>query len=64
MLVVGCVLLVLFFVYDLNFAPRPVVPLRFVKNRVLVCGAFIGFLDFVRSNQYSPSLSLFLTWVL
>lgn len=32
MLVVGCVLLVLFFVYDLMFAPRPVVSPRFCQE--------------------------------
>lgn len=61
MLVVGCVLLVLFFVYDLNFAPRPVVPPRFVKNRVLVCGSFIGFFDFVCLNHFFHSIFLMTT---
>ncbi|OBZ77205.1 Siderophore iron transporter 3 [Grifola frondosa] len=47
MLVIGCVLLPVFAFWDLRFAKRPVVAHRFLKNRSVVCAAWIGFFDFV-----------------
>lgn len=48
MIVVGCVLLFVFAGWDLRFAARPVISIRFLKNRTVVITAWIGFLDFVR----------------
>ncbi|KAG1854483.1 major facilitator superfamily domain-containing protein [Suillus subalutaceus] len=47
MLVMGIVLLVLFAVWDLRYASRPVIAPRFVRNRSVVCAALIGFFDFM-----------------
>ncbi|KAI0781782.1 drug:h+ antiporter [Abortiporus biennis] len=47
MLVVGCVLLPIFGVWDFRFAKRPVVAWRFIKNRGVIGAAWIGFFDFV-----------------
>jgi len=47
MLVVGVVLLVVFAIWDLHFASRPVIAPRFVRNRSVVCASLIGFFDFV-----------------
>ncbi|OAX34932.1 MFS general substrate transporter [Rhizopogon vinicolor AM-OR11-026] len=47
MLVVGVGFLVLFAIWDLRFARRPVIAPRFVRNRSVVCSALIGFFDFM-----------------
>lgn len=47
MFVVGIVLLVMFAVWDLRYASRPVIAPRFVRNRSVVCAALIGFFDFM-----------------
>ncbi|KAG1809750.1 major facilitator superfamily domain-containing protein [Suillus plorans] len=47
MLFIGVVLLVVFAVWDLRYASMPVIAPRFVKNRSVVCAAFIGFFDFM-----------------
>lgn len=47
MLFMGVVFLVVFAVWDLRYASMPVIAPRFVKNRSVVCAAFIGFFDFV-----------------
>lgn len=47
MLVVGCVLLLVFAVWDFRFAKRPVVALRFLRNRAVLAASWIGFFDFV-----------------
>ncbi|KAG2131593.1 major facilitator superfamily domain-containing protein [Suillus bovinus] len=47
MLVMGVVLLAVFAVWDLRYASRPVIAPRFVRNRSVVCAAFIGFFDFM-----------------
>lgn len=46
MLVVGCVLLLVFGVWDLRYASRPVIAPRFVRNRSVVFASLIGFFDF------------------
>lgn len=47
MLVIGVVLLVVFAIWELHFASRPVIAPRFVRNRSVVCASLIGFFDFV-----------------
>jgi hypothetical protein len=49
MFVVGVVLLVVFTIWDLYYASRPVIAPRFVRNRSVVCASLIGFFDFVSS---------------
>lgn len=51
MLAVGVVFLVFFAIWDLRFASRPVIAPRFIRNRGVVCAAFIGFFDFVRFSS-------------
>jgi MFS family permease len=46
-LVAGIVLLAVFAIWDLRYASRPVIAPRFIKNRSVVCAAFIGFFDFM-----------------
>ncbi|KAI0367328.1 drug:h+ antiporter [Pilatotrama ljubarskyi] len=46
MIVVGCVLLPVFALWDSLFAARPVIARRFLTNRSVVCAAWIGFFDF------------------
>ncbi|KAI5118116.1 hypothetical protein M0805_003470 [Coniferiporia weirii] len=46
MLLVGFVLAVLFALWDLRIASRPVIAPRFVRNRSVVLASLIGFLDF------------------
>ena len=47
MIVVGCVLLATFFVYDTGFAKVPILSKQFIKNKSIVAASWIGFLDFV-----------------
>lgn len=47
MIVVGCVLLVTFFIYDTKFAKVPILSKQFIKNKSIVAASWIGFLDFV-----------------
>lgn len=47
MLVVGIVLLFAFTMWDGLVAKRPVMPLRFLRNRSFIGAAWIGFFDFV-----------------
>ncbi|KAJ3548443.1 hypothetical protein NM688_g5297 [Phlebia brevispora] len=47
MLVVGIFLLFVFAIWDTFFAKRPVMPLRFLKNRSFIGASWIGFMDFV-----------------
>ncbi|KAG1847454.1 major facilitator superfamily domain-containing protein [Suillus tomentosus] len=47
MFFMGVVFLVVFAVWDLRYASMPVIAPRFVKNRSVVCAAFIGFFDFM-----------------
>ncbi|KAG1814292.1 MFS general substrate transporter [Suillus subaureus] len=47
MFVMGVALLVVFAVWDLRYASRPVIAPRFIRNRSVVCAAFIGFFDFM-----------------
>ncbi|KAL5504446.1 hypothetical protein ACEPAH_8522 [Sanghuangporus vaninii] len=54
LLVVGCVLLCLFAIWDLRHASRPVIAPRFLRNRTVVIASLIGCFDF---------LSYFLTFV-
>lgn len=61
MIVVGCVLLCVFIVWDARFAKRPLMPARFLRNRAFVGAAWIGFLDFVSfylTNTYLYSFIL------
>lgn len=53
MIVIGCVLLPSFVLYDWKFAKFPVVPGRFVRNKSVVGASLIGFFDFV---------SFYITW--
>ncbi|KAH9912103.1 MFS general substrate transporter [Epithele typhae] len=53
MFVCGWVLLPVFVLWDLRYAKRPVIAMRFLANRTVVCAAWIGFFDF---------LSFFLTF--
>ena len=54
MVTVGCVLLIVFGVWDLKFASRPVIAWRFVTNRSVLLASWIGFFDFVRISA-NPS---------
>lgn len=47
MIVTGCVLLVMFLVYDIKFAQVPIISKQFIKNKAIVAASWIGFLDFV-----------------
>ncbi|PSS03712.1 hypothetical protein PHLCEN_2v3966 [Hermanssonia centrifuga] len=61
MLVIGIVLLFVFSVWETWFAKRPVVPLRFLRNRSFIGAAWIGFFDFVSfylTNTYLYSFVL------
>ena len=49
MFVLGWILLPVFALWDIQYAKRPVIARRFLSNRTVVCVAFIGFFDFVRS---------------
>lgn len=51
----GLVLLLLFGVWDLRYAPRPVIAPRFVRNRSVVFASCVGFFDFV---SLGPSVLL------
>ncbi|KAL1938676.1 hypothetical protein VTO73DRAFT_11279 [Trametes versicolor] len=46
MIVVGCVLLPVFAIWDVYFAKRPVIAHRFLTNRSIVFASWIGFFDF------------------
>ena len=48
MLVVGIVLLFVFAAWEVWCAKRPVVPLRFLRNRTFVGATWMCFFDFVR----------------
>ena len=61
MLVVGVILLGVFAGWDFKLAKRPVVALRYIKNRAVLAAAWIGFLDFVSfylTNTYLFSFVL------
>ena len=47
MIVVGCILLPVFALWDIYFAKRPVFPRRFLTNRSVTIASWIGFFDFV-----------------
>ncbi len=47
MIVVGCILLPVFALWDIYVAKRPVIARRFLTNRSIVFAAWIGFFDFV-----------------
>jgi hypothetical protein len=47
MLVVGPLILIGFVYYEGWWAPKPVFPLRFFRNRTVMACGFIGFFDFV-----------------
>ncbi|KAJ8689327.1 hypothetical protein PTI98_013359 [Pleurotus ostreatus] len=47
MIVIGGVLIPVFFMYDWKLAKYPVVPARLLKNRSVVGASLIGFFDFV-----------------
>lgn len=51
MLVAGWVMLPLFALWDGKYAKRPVIARRFLTNRTVVCAAWIGFFDFVRTRH-------------
>ncbi|TCD63466.1 hypothetical protein EIP91_005375 [Steccherinum ochraceum] len=59
MLVVGCVLCLVFGVWDFRFAKRPVVALRFLKNRAVVASSWAGFFDFVSGSLTTTYLYSF-----
>ncbi|KAH9846877.1 drug:h+ antiporter [Lenzites betulinus] len=46
MIVIGCVLLPVFALWDIYFAKRPVIARRFLTNPSVVFAAWIGFFDF------------------
>lgn len=48
MLVVGLLLLPLFFVYESKFSKSPAVPFRFVLNKGVAAASWINFFDNVR----------------
>lgn len=48
MVVVGCVLIPVYALWDLKYAHFPVIARRFVFNRSVVIACAIGALDFVR----------------
>ena len=52
MLVVGFVLFFVFGAWDFRYAKRPVIALRFVKNRSVLGAAWIGFFDFVSASSF------------
>ena len=52
MLVVGIVLLFVFASWEVWFAKRPVVPLRFLRNRTFVGATWMCFFDFVRTRHF------------
>ncbi|KAI0759138.1 drug:h+ antiporter [Trametes elegans] len=61
MIVVGCVLLLVFALWDIYVAKRPVIARRFLVNWSVVCAAWIGFFDFLSfyiSNTYLYSFIL------
>ncbi|KAI0759140.1 drug:h+ antiporter [Trametes elegans] len=61
MVVVGCVLLPVFALWDIYVAKRPVIARRFLFNSTVVCAAWIGFFDFLSfyiSNTYLYSFIL------
>lgn len=47
MIVVGCVVLCMFIVWDGYFAKHPVCPRRFLTNRAFQAAIWISFFDFV-----------------
>lgn len=49
MIVVGCILLPVFALWDIYFATRPVIARRFLTNWSVVLASWIGFFDFVRN---------------
>ena len=61
MFVLGWVLLPVFALWDLRYAKRPVIARRFLKNRTVVCAAWIGFFDFVSSPGAGPACDAGLT---
>ena len=52
MIVLGPFFLIAFGVYEWKFAPRPLAPPRFFKNKSIVGASLIGFFDFVSFIQY------------
>jgi hypothetical protein len=59
MLVVGIVLLLVYGLWDFKYAKRPVIPMRFIKNRGVLGAALIGFFDFVSNCRYFWALHNF-----
>jgi len=53
MLVIGCLLLPVYCIWDLKFAKFPVVARRFLRNRSVVLAALIGCFDFVSAHSNS-----------
>ena len=59
MLVVGCVLLVFFVVYEMKWAEHPLMPRR-VLNRTFLCCVIIDVFYFLSGNLRS---TFFASWV-
>ena len=59
MLVVGCVLLALFVIYEAKWAEHPLMPLR-VLNRTFLCCVAIDVFNFITGNLRS---TFFSSWV-
>ncbi|KAF4609696.1 hypothetical protein D9613_012060 [Agrocybe pediades] len=47
MIVIGCVLVPVYAIWDTKFAKHPIIPMRFVKNRSILFAALIGGFDFI-----------------
>lgn len=47
MIVIGCILVPVYAVWDTKFAKYPVIPVRFIRNRSIFFAALIGAFDFV-----------------
>jgi len=53
MIVIGCLLIPVYCVWDLKFAKFPVIAHRFLHNRTVVLAALIGCFDFVSNTPNS-----------
>ena len=50
MIVLGPLIIITFAVYEIFFAKYPLIPGHMIRNKAVMCAAFIGFFDFVRSQ--------------
>ncbi|KAL2421130.1 Siderophore iron transporter mirA [Exophiala dermatitidis] len=60
MIVIGVILLAVFFVWDTRYAQKPFVPYRMIRERTVIAACFIGLVDFVAYGALATFFSSYL----